>query len=199
MVRHGLKPRAPERLIQECGKGLVALRLDADRIFFQLPASVYREASAEQVAAAADALGIVGADVMRAAVVDVGPVWFTMQLAEARAVLELRPDLQKLTAFSQPHLAGVTVFGPHPHGSPADYEVRSFAPAHGVPEDPVCGSGNGCVASMLRRGPAAGLDQYVASQGQCLGRNGRVYVQYDGDSIWIGGQAVTCIEGTLSV
>jgi predicted PhzF superfamily epimerase YddE/YHI9 len=41
---------------------------------------------------------------------------------------------------------------------------------------------------------------YVASQGHCLGRDGLVAVRFDGDgTIWLGGDAVTCIEGALKV
>lgn len=199
VVRHGLKPRVPGRLVQECARGLIPLRLEADRIYFELPPAVHREPSAEQVAAAADALGIGSSQVMRAAVIDVGAIWFTVQVAEARAVLALRPDMQKVAALAPANLTGVTVFGHYPPASPAHLEVRSFAPAHGVAEDPVCGSGNGCVAWMLRHARSAVSDQYIAAQGQCLGRDGRVYVRYgDGDAIWLGGEAVTCVEGVLS-
>jgi len=199
VVRRGLKPRVPGRLVQECTRGLIPLRLEADRIFFELPPSVHFEPSVEQVAAVADALGIGRPEVVRAEVVDVGPLWFTVQLAQARAVLALRPDMQKVAALAPTNLTGVTVFGQYPHGSPAHLEVRSFAPAHGVAEDPVCGSGNGCVASMLRRGPSAVPGEYIAAQGRCLGRDGRVYIRFDNDdAIWVGGEAVTCVEGTLS-
>ena len=38
---------------------------------------------------------------------------------------------------------------------------------------------------------------YVASQGRCLGRDGQVTVEFDGTTIWLGGHAVTCVEGVL--
>jgi PhzF family phenazine biosynthesis protein len=77
-------------------------------------------------------------------------------------------------------------------------EVRSFAPADGVPEDPVCGSGNGCVAALIRRDRILPVASYRASQGRRVGRDGRVEVELAGDGvIWLGGRAVTCIEGTL--
>jgi predicted PhzF superfamily epimerase YddE/YHI9 len=41
---------------------------------------------------------------------------------------------------------------------------------------------------------------YIASQGRCLARDGRVAVRFDGGgTIWLGGQAVTCIEGALKL
>jgi predicted PhzF superfamily epimerase YddE/YHI9 len=39
----------------------------------------------------------------------------------------------------------------------------------------------------------------VVGQGTALGRDGRVYVEQQGDTIWIGGDVVACIEGTVSL
>jgi PhzF family phenazine biosynthesis protein len=76
--------------------------------------------------------------------------------------------------------------------------VRSFAPAHGIPEDPVCGSGNLSVAAYLKftqQLPRFGKN-YLARQGMQLGRDGRVSVRMK-TKIEIGGHAVTCVDGTL--
>jgi PhzF family phenazine biosynthesis protein len=199
VLRHGLKPRTPDRLVQECLKGLVSLRIDDDRILFALPVCVHREPTAEQLATVASALGIAASDILRASIVDVGPVWFTLQVPEARTVIAMQPDMEKLAALAPAGVTGVTVFGLYPKGSPADLEVRSFAPSQGVPEDPVCGSGNGCVAAVIRRDNVRTFSRYVAAQGRCLGRDGRVHVHYaDDGTIWLGGSAVTCVEGTLT-
>jgi len=40
--------------------------------------------------------------------------------------------------------------------------VRSFAPGDGIPEDPVCGRGNGCVAALVRRDGVLKTRAYVA-------------------------------------
>jgi len=197
VLRHGRSPRTPGRLVQQCGKGLVPLRLEGDRIFLALPAPAFREPTAGEVARAADALGIAAADVCRAAIIDVGPVWFTLQLPDGAAVLGLSPDMGKLSALEIAGVTGVNVFGLYPDARPAHVEVRSFAPAGGVPEDPVCGSGNGCVAALIRRDKVLSVPSYGANQGRCMGRDGRVEVQFDDGIIWLGGQAVTCIEGTL--
>ena len=68
------------------------------------------------------------------------------------------------------------------------------------PRDPVCGSGDICVAAYLchHRDTRFG-SSYVARQGMQLGRDGRVSVRFDSDSIHIGGRAVTCVEGTLNI
>jgi len=98
-------------------------------------------------------------------------------------------------------IGGVTVYGAANDGRSAVH-VRSFAPAHGIPEDPVCGSGNISVAAYLhmsgqgsRFGP-----RYTARQGMRLGRDGQVSIRFEsggGGKILLGGSAVTCVEGTL--
>jgi predicted PhzF superfamily epimerase YddE/YHI9 len=41
-------------------------------------------------------------------------------------------------------------------------------------------------------------DSYVVSQGTCLGRAGRVHMQRDEQNqVWVGGESVTCIEGSV--
>ena len=196
-LRHGLKPRAAGRLVQECGKGLVDIKIDGERLLLALPEPQFREPTTSQLAAVADGLGVTVADIERPAIIDVGPVWFTVQLASAAAVRALAPDMGKLAALNPIGITGVNVFGLYPTGAGADLEVRSFAPGDGIPEDPVCGSGNGCVAALVRRDGVLNARTYVASQGRCLGRDGLVTVQFDDSTIWLGGHAVTCIEGLL--
>jgi predicted PhzF superfamily epimerase YddE/YHI9 len=61
-----------------------------------------------------------------------------------------------------------------------------------------CGSGNGCVAALVRRDNILKKGAYHASQGRYVGRDGRVAIEFDNDTIWLGGHAVTCIEGWLN-
>src|SRR5207249_522730 len=153
-----------------------------------------------QLRSAAAALGIGVDGIERASIIDVGVSWFTLQLRDAAAVSSLKPDMAAIAALPGSLLTGLNVFGFYKDGGPAEIEVRSFAPAHGVPEDPVCGSGNGCVAALVRRERLVSDSTYVASQGHCLARDGQVAVRFDGDgTIWLGGHAVTCIEGSLRV
>jgi PhzF family phenazine biosynthesis protein len=200
VLRHGLEPRTPGRLVQECAKGLIELTIDGDTLLLALPDATFREPTAAQLAAVADGLGLTTGDVKAAAIIDVGPIWFTAQLASGTIVRELGPDLRKLAAAEAIGAHGVTIFGLCAPGTGSDVEVRSFAPSDGIPEDPVCGSGNGCVAALIRRERALAHSSYVASQGRCLGRDGRVAVRFGDDgTIWLGGHAVTCVEGVLHV
>ena len=81
--------------------------------------------------------------------------------------------------------------------------IRCFAPAAGIPEDPVTGNANAALPAYLAR---YGLleqigREYVASQGIELGRDGRVHVRVLDDSgrSEIGGQAVTVVDGRITV
>jgi PhzF family phenazine biosynthesis protein len=196
-LQHGLKPRAAGRLVQECGKGLVDIRIDGERLLLALPEPAFREPTRSQLDAVADGLGVMATDIQRAAIVDVGPVWFTVQLPSGDAVRELAPDMGKLAALKTMGITGVNVFGLYLPGAGSDVEVRSFAPGEGISEDPVCGSGNGCVAALVRRDGVLKARAYVASQGRCLGRDGHVTIEFEGGTIWLGGHAVTCVEGSL--
>jgi PhzF family phenazine biosynthesis protein len=200
VLRDGLQPKTAGRLVQECGKGLVTLALDDSRLFLSLPKPQLRDVPATQIEQMTAALGSDVSAVGARAIIDVGVVWMTLQLDSAEAVTRLQPDLTLVAAATPRGVAGVTVFGLAPTGKEVQLEVRSFAPAEGVPEDPVCGSGNGCVAELVKRHRLLARSAYSASQGRCVGRDGRVEVRFaDDDMIWLGGQAVTCVEGTLRV
>lgn len=195
------------RLTQECATGLIALTVstadgDAVQIAFELPSPSFSPLSANQVDELED---IVGAAVLRAhppKFVNVGPTWTVVQLADADTVLSLAPDMGRLSAFDQhTKSTGVVAFGAYAKGADAAMEVRAFAPSQGVNEDPVCGSGNGAVAAFVRD---AGLVEafgstYTSSQGAVVGRSGKLSITIDASGvIRVGGQSVTCIDGTIT-
>jgi PhzF family phenazine biosynthesis protein len=188
-LESGFVKAANGRLRQECGAGVLDLALEGSRIYVRAPAP-------KVTAAAAPLFGKA-----RALRVDVGPVWVVVDLGDAGAVDELVPDMAAITALSDAlNATGITVFGRTGDGK-EPIHVRSFAPAHGVPEDPVCGSGNVSVGAFLRE---TGLlkefgSAYTARQGMQVGRDGRVAVRVSADAIEIGGEAVTCVDGTLRV
>jgi predicted PhzF superfamily epimerase YddE/YHI9 len=65
-------------------------------------------------------------------------------------------------------------------------------------EDPVTGSLNAGLARwMIDTGIAT--QQYVASQGTILGRQGRVHVNLHDGAIWVGGHVTSCIEGIVQL
>ena len=78
-------------------------------------------------------------------------------------------------------------------------EVRAFAASVGVNEDPVTGSLNARLAQWLIADGHA-PERYVASQGTCLGREGRVWIKRDASGqVWVGGESVTCMDGHITL
>ncbi|HSD52811.1 MAG TPA: PhzF family phenazine biosynthesis protein [Burkholderiales bacterium] len=206
VLEAGLVTEKPE-VRQECAAGLLRLAVEgsgrARRLAVEAPPASLAPLRAEAVAAVEKALGATLAGGAPGQIVSIGPRWLTARLADAAAVRALAPDLGEVSRLSRElGVTGITVFALEPGGG-HDVAVRSFAPADGVPEDPVCGSGNAAVGAWLHH---AGLlvgesGWYVASQGRELGRDGRVSVRIDANArrVWIGGNAVTCIDGILEV
>ena len=198
-------PRGSGRLIQQCGIGLVELTLEErgeDRqLSFALPSARLEPLHAADVAELELILGCKVGLKTAPAIVNVGAIWIVAHLNDAGSVLSLRPDFARLSELERRlGVTGVTVFGAREHGDEAAIEVRTFAPSCGVQEDPVCGSGNGSVAVFQwQRGlvPPGGTD-YVAAQGRCVGRDGRVKVSVDANgNVRVGGSCVTSVEGSL--
>ena len=79
----------------------------------------------------------------------------------------------------------------------AQFEVRAFVADNGGYEDPVTGSLNASLAQWLI-GAKLAPPSYVASQGSALGRAGRVHIERDGATIWVGGGSVSCVRGQLA-
>jgi PhzF family phenazine biosynthesis protein len=207
LMEAGLVTARDGNLIQECGAGLVNLRVghEADGtqwISFELPEPSVTALGSTEVA---ELKAILGVEVVREftpCLVDVGARWIVAQLPDAESVLSNRPDLRRMTLQDvATGGTGVVIFGEYPAGSPVRIEVRAFAPAHGVSEDPVCGSGNGCVAAFIRHtGQTAHFGaEFLASEGVILGRAGLLRLSVGEQSIHVGGAAVTCIDGQLWV
>jgi PhzF family phenazine biosynthesis protein len=74
-----------------------------------------------------------------------------------------------------------------------DFMSRFYAPAAGVPEDPVTGSAHCGLAPYW----AQKLDKMELAGYQASARGGTVRVRVDGDRVHLGGQAVTVLRGEL--
>jgi PhzF family phenazine biosynthesis protein len=153
----------------------------------------------------ADVLNAIGcnAALAKTALVEAGARWIIAEMKHASDVNALRPAMDRVLALSALHnVSGVTVLG-RAHGGDADYEVRSFAPAIGVPEDAVCGGGNACAAAWVasQNDWREGSADSVINQGKQVGRAGRVFWKGPDRArhIEIGGFAVTVSAGTFHV
>jgi PhzF family phenazine biosynthesis protein len=187
-----------EMIVQECGVGLVRIKREViagqQRLAFAAPPLIRGgRLPEENIAHIARGLGLPRDAVLHAAWCDNGPQWQAVMLRSAADVLAAKPDAALLNDIE------FGLVGAHSPGSACAFEVRAFfRGASGLTEDPVTGSLNAALAQWLMD---AGLapDQYIAAQGTALGRAGRVYLQRDGADIWVGGEVVTCVEGSVKI
>lgn len=217
-LAHGGQPQSARRMVQECKKGLVTIEAQGDRLAFAAPSLTRSPPEPELLTAVLQALGLAPEQLLAAEQLDNGPQWLGLLLDSPDTVLALDPDHARLKALGQK--VGVAALYPAPESAllvrrssrearafatapalparpAAQLEVRAFAAATGINEDPVTGSLNASLAQWLT---AEGRLQapYMANQGSCLGRDGWVHVHADDQGqLWIGGHTVGCIQGTV--
>ena len=223
-LQAGGQPHSRDFVVQECPAGLVricpeTLKPSGQRLAFAAPPLKRSAPSPVLLGQVAQALGLQASQIRAAQLLDNGPLWLALLLDSVEAVLQLTPNhpaLEKLAMKvgvaavyppeeTPPLIARANrearAFGP---ATPVDafapnLEVRAFAAAIGINEDPVTGSLNASLAQwLIAEGhlPA----RYLASQGVCLGRAGQVHIQRDAQGqVWVGGESVTCIDGQVTL
>lgn len=192
LLEAGLIKPKNGKVIQECGAGLVEINIlgptDAPLIEFTLPYAKRSEVSdkdSQEIAAA------LGTKVEACAIYEVGPVWLTVKVSDAKTLISIEPDFNKIERLlARLNVTGLQVIGTHEGNS--KYEVRTFAPYVEVKEDPVCGSGGGATAVFLRDTYGVrGTVQLL--QGRRVRRAGQLTV--NGEKQSVAGHAVTVIDG----
>jgi PhzF family phenazine biosynthesis protein len=198
------------------------LKRKGQRLAFAAPPLQRSDVDPTLLAQVTNALGLQSQQILDAQVLDNGPVWLALLLDSAQTVLQLHPDHGVLKTLGQkvgvvaveseqvaPALISrsnreARAFGTRssdaellthePHVT-----VRAFAAPVGVIEDPVTGSLNASLAQwLMAQGHVS--SSYVAAQGVCLGRDGRVHIERDAQGqIWVGGDTVTCMEGNITL
>jgi PhzF family phenazine biosynthesis protein len=187
----GGQPRARGIVVQQCGVGLVRIRLNGERAAFAAPPLQMESVDESTFHGVLTALGLRRDQVRASQWLNNGPKWLGLLLDSADTVLAIEPDHSALKTLPK-----VGIVAPHAPGSECQFEVRAFAASIGVPEDPVTGSLNAGLGHWLI---ATGVapSRYVAAQGQRLGRAGRVSIEQDGHTLWVGGHSMSCIRGEL--
>jgi PhzF family phenazine biosynthesis protein len=191
----GGRPATPGFVVQECEIGLVRLRRAGARLAFGAPptrrSGPLEHELLERIVAGLD---IAAGDVLHHQWVDNGPGWCAVMLRSAEQVLAVKPDAARLGPIK------LGLVGAHAAGAgPCAFELRALFPVGGtLIEDPVTGSLNASVAQWLI-GAGLAPPAYVAGQGRELGRDGRVYIEREGDTTWVGGDVVACVEGTVTL
>jgi PhzF family phenazine biosynthesis protein len=114
--------------------------------------------------------------------------------ADEAAVRALDPDMGALARLIRREgIRGVIATAPADARGEHDFVSRFFAPADGIPEDPVTGSAHTALApywvGRLGRDGLVGL--------QASPRGGLVRTELRGDRVHLTGRAVTVVDGTL--
>ncbi|MFB0825962.1 PhzF family phenazine biosynthesis protein [Chromobacterium violaceum] len=185
-----------EDVIQECEVGLVRIRRQEGQLAFLAPPLLRSgPVAAELLERVRLGLRLAPGEIVDAQWVDNGAGWLAVMLTKRQQVLDLQPDYPALSGLA---VGVIAPCDPQHDDSDAQFEVRAFIAGDGMPEDPATGSLNAGIAQWLL---AAGMApaRYRVSQGLSMGRAGRIEVEQVGDDVWIGGNAVTCIEGRLTL
>lgn len=175
-------------VVQECGVGLVRVRVQGDILAFAAPPRTRTDpldnATLDRLL---EGLGLAPADIVAHEWGVNGPPWPLLQLASVDVLRSVPSDVGVRVGLVG--LVALTDAAPHA------YEVRGLLEDG---EDPVTGSLNASVAQWLRARGLVG-ERYTVSQGRQAGRDGEVRIVDDGADIWVGGRVATLVEGTLDL
>lgn len=189
----GGEPFCEGKILQQCGAGLVEIHQSEKRLAFAAPPVIQsgpvEDATIDDIV---EVLRIKRSDIVDVQWADNGPGWIAVLLKTADDVLAMTP------AGHYSKRMDLGIVGPYPDDHEFAFELRAiFTDQHGtLREDPVTGSLNASVAQWLLDSDRA-TSPYVASQGTCIGRAGRIYVHRQDDTVWIGGNTTTVVEGSL--
>ncbi|KGT53886.2 phenazine biosynthesis protein [Xanthomonas citri pv. fuscans] len=204
-VTHGVTACKPDgRLRQQCAAGVLPVdvfdRHGALLVRLRAPRARAIDTGDTYADALRAACAGLRAGAQPAALWNNGPNWWLLELADAQAVRQAAPDLAAIARLTQASAAcGLAIYAPM-HDHDAGLVVRAFCPGDGIPEDPVTGSANACIAARLHGDGRLPGEQsrYVASQGREVGRDGRVHVDVDAEGeVWIGGATLQVIDGRI--
>ncbi|MBK9439859.1 MAG: PhzF family phenazine biosynthesis protein [Comamonadaceae bacterium] len=207
-------------VLQECGVGLVRIRREGKRLAFAAPPLTRSQPEVALVNQVAAALGLDAGSILASQWLDNGPLWLGLLIGSAEMLLALEPNHLELKNLGikvgLAHIDKAPIatnlvarsnrearaFGARPPAldttdNDTQMQVRAFAAAVGVNEDPVTGSLNASLAQWLMAEGSA-PPSYTATQGTCLGRHGQVVLHQDpAGQVWVAGQSVSCVDGTV--
>jgi len=117
-------------------------------------------------------------------------------------VLERESDVRNIRysgaiadAIEESPFWALLVTAPADDGQPCDFVSRFFAPAKGVPEDPVTGSAHCMLAPYWAK--RLGQDKVVGYQASA--RGGTVECELRGDRVSLSGRVAPYLKGTISI
>lgn len=167
--------------------GVLVVEPAGDRIVLDLPARTL-EAAPSPPDALFTGLGVAPEAVL-ANGESLGSGFYVALYPTEAAVRKLAPDFAALSSFGD---MGVVATAP---GDVAAFASRCFAPAFGIPEDPVTGS----IHCFLVPYWAERLGRRVLHARQVSKRGGDLYCELRGDRVRMGGRAAGYLTGTIEI
>lgn len=204
------RPVADALLRQECGIGVVPIevREGTPRTYVMTQAQPAFRDTPLDAQAVAELIGCAPDEVAPypVEVVSTGAPWCLAGLRSLDAMRCLAPRLPEIAEWSEKlGCEGITVVVDEAEDPSCRVRLRTFAPRHGIAEDPVCGSGNGAAAAYLARHSEdfAPPFEYLAEQGVEMGRGGFAWCAVDGEPdalrVRVGGAAARVVEGRFTL
>lgn len=111
---------------------------------------------------------------------------FVVELASQADVISCKPNFNELKDFDT-----VVITSKADDLSRYDFVSRTFAPSHGIDEDPVTGSSHCCLAPYWSQK----LDKTEMLAYQASERGGEVKLEFKGQRTLFSGKAITVLEG----
>jgi PhzF family phenazine biosynthesis protein len=193
------------RLIQQCGAGLLPIRIEGKResreLFIQAPAAKDVTDSAADRSVLNAALGDRHTGRLPPALIEGGRRWWVAEFADEDSVRSWKPDHSAIGELAKlDNCLGLCVFA---RCENSDYQlvVRAFPAGVGIVEDPASGAANGLIAAWIAmREPEGELARgYRVSQGREMGHDASITLRIDaGGDVWVGGRTQTIADRTLT-
>ncbi|HVJ61830.1 MAG TPA: PhzF family phenazine biosynthesis protein [Tahibacter sp.] len=198
----GLVTPRDGQLIQECGAGLLPIRIDDSAgprsLSVQAPRARVLEPEALHAKLLRAIVEHLPLGALAPAFVEGGRRWWVAELANEYVLRQWQPDHDAIARLAKASDSlGLCAFA---RSDRADYDlaVRAFPAGVGIVEDPASGAANGLIAAWLAACEPDGryARGYRVSQGREIGHDARITLRIDTDgAVWVGGHTHTVIDG----
>lgn len=202
----GIIDNGKKELVQKTKAGKLNIRFLEDGSVLMLQADPVSTKSSIPIEELSQVMGISSEDIGIEDLMELPEIWSTglsdilLPVQNIKTLKRLTPLMDKLAKLSRKY----NVVGVHAFTIDENSQVwcRNFAPAYDIPEESATGTSNGALGACLhsKGWKSENTLSFIAHQGDWMGSPSRISVQVIGDDfpkIWVGGSAVTILEGEI--
>lgn len=203
VIETGIAKPSGGLLRQECGAGLLPIRVEGDgetrQLFVQAPDARVLRKDPDDVPELRALLEGIALGALPPAFVEGGRRWWIAEFANEATLRGWKPDYAAIgTLARSTDSLGLCVFA---RSASPDYElvVRAFPAGVGIVEDPASGAANGLIAAWIATAePGGALAQgYRVSQGREIGHDAAIVIRIEHGQVWVGGRTHTIVSGRV--